>query len=93
MLLPQDIVYGNWNGPHRLYIQEKDSDSCSKFVDRAPSAMSTPSPIRTVIVADFDNDGYEEIFWNNIPGANRLSIKLRNVHSILSAHIVIRSDP
>eukprot|EP00091_Calanus_sinicus_P005345 TRINITY_DN1578_c0_g2_i3.p1 TRINITY_DN1578_c0_g2~~TRINITY_DN1578_c0_g2_i3.p1 ORF type:complete len:337 (+),score=105.99 TRINITY_DN1578_c0_g2_i3:79-1011(+) len=22
-----DIVYGNWNGPHRLYIQKGDSDS------------------------------------------------------------------
>ena len=31
---------------------------------------------RTVIVADFDNDGYEEIFWNNIPGENRLFRKL-----------------
>jgi hypothetical protein len=38
--------------------------------------MAGPSPIRTVIVADFDNDGYEEIFWNNIPGANRLFRKL-----------------
>jgi len=38
--------------------------------------MQVPSPIRTVIVADFDNDGYEEIFWNNIPGSNRLFRKL-----------------
>mmetsp|Transcript_9471 Transcript_9471/g.16516 ORF Transcript_9471/g.16516 Transcript_9471/m.16516 type:complete len:728 (-) Transcript_9471:56-2239(-) len=71
-----DIVYGNWNGPHRLFIQEKDEQGCPKFVDEAPSNMTTPSPIRTVIVADFDNDGYEEIFWNNIPGANRLFRKL-----------------
>ena len=47
-----DIVYGNWNGNHRLYIQEE-----SGFVDRAPAEMQTPSPIRTVIAADFDNDG------------------------------------
>jgi len=71
-----DIVYGNWNGPHRLFLQEKDSNNCSSFVDKAPAAMVEPSPIRTVIVADFDNDGYEEIFWNNIPGANRLFRKL-----------------
>jgi hypothetical protein len=71
-----DIVYGNWNGPHRLFIQEKDANGCSKFADKAPSAMAIPSPIRTVIVADFDNDGYEEIFWNNIPGENRLFRKL-----------------
>jgi len=71
-----DIVYGNWNGPHRLYVQERGNDNCPKFVDKAPPAMAMASPIRTVIVADFDNDGYEEIFWNNIPGANRLFRKL-----------------
>ena len=26
--------------------------------------MATPSRIRTVIAADFENDGHEEIFWN-----------------------------
>ena len=31
-----------------------------------------PSRIRTVIAADFDNDGYEEIFFNNIGEQNRL---------------------
>jgi len=72
-----DIVYGNWNGPHRLYIQERDSEThCPKFVDKAPAAMASPTRIRTVIVADFDNDGYEEIFWNNIPGNNKLFRKL-----------------
>jgi hypothetical protein len=71
-----DVVYGNWNGPHRLFVQEKDANNCPKFEDKATSDMAGPSPIRTVIVADFDNDGYEEIFWNNIPGANRLFRKL-----------------
>jgi hypothetical protein len=71
-----DIVYGNWNGPHRLFVQEKDANNCPTFVDKAPAAMTVASPIRTVIVADFDNDGYDEIFWNNIPGANLLFRKL-----------------
>jgi len=71
-----DIVYGNWQAFHRLYIQEEDSAGCIKFVDKAPRDMQAPSPIRTVIVADWDNDGYEEIFWNNIPGENRLFRKL-----------------
>jgi len=35
-----------------------------------------PSPVRTVIVADFDNDNELEVFFNNIayrgPSANRL---------------------
>eukprot|EP00931_Biecheleriopsis_adriatica_P065316 TRINITY_DN39886_c0_g1_i1.p1 TRINITY_DN39886_c0_g1~~TRINITY_DN39886_c0_g1_i1.p1 ORF type:complete len:703 (-),score=136.11 TRINITY_DN39886_c0_g1_i1:129-2204(-) len=71
-----DIVYGNWQGRHRLFVQEEDSQGCVSFVDRATSEMAVPSNVRTVIVADFDNDGYEEIFWNNIPGSNRLFRKL-----------------
>jgi len=67
-----DIVYGNWQGPHRLYEQSKDGT----FSDAATADMAVASNIRTVIVADFDNDGYEEIFWNNIPGENRLFRKL-----------------
>ncbi|MCO5589362.1 hypothetical protein L7F22_043329 [Adiantum nelumboides] len=34
--------------------------------------MAKPSPIRTVIAADFDNDGFEELFFNNIGTSNRL---------------------
>merc|ERR1719210_3227769 len=70
-----DIVYGNWNGAHRLFVQSRDGNSIS-FTDEAPADMAVASTIRTVIVADFDNDGYEEIFWNNIPGENRLFRKL-----------------
>merc|ERR1719403_81607 len=71
-----DIVYGNWQGPHRLFVQERDADGNASFTDVATDVMAVPSKIRTVIVADFDNDGYEEIFWNNIPGENRLFRKL-----------------
>lgn len=71
-----DIVYGNWQNYHRLFVQEEDENGCIRFVDRAPAAMRTPSAVRTVIVADWDNDGYEEILWNNIPGENRLFRKL-----------------
>merc|ERR1719334_2383020 len=71
-----DIVYGNWQGPHRLYEQSKDESGKVTFNDAATPDMAVASNIRTVIVADFDNDGYEEIFWNNIPGENRLFRKL-----------------
>ncbi|KAM6940491.1 cartilage acidic protein 1a [Xenentodon cancila] len=57
-----DIVYGNWNGPHRLYLQTADST----FRDVATRAFAEPSPIRTVIAADFDNDKELEVFFNNI---------------------------
>ncbi|XP_029991185.1 cartilage acidic protein 1a isoform X2 [Sphaeramia orbicularis] len=57
-----DIVYGNWNGPHRLYLQ----GSNSAFRNIATGGFAAPSPIRTVIAADFDNDKELEVFFNNI---------------------------
>jgi len=62
-------VVGNWEGPHRLFVQSSDG----LWDDIAPPAMAAPSRIRTVIVADFDNDGHEEIFFNNIGQPNRLA--------------------
>uniref|UniRef100_A0A6Q2Y032 ASPIC/UnbV domain-containing protein n=1 Tax=Esox lucius TaxID=8010 RepID=A0A6Q2Y032_ESOLU len=57
-----DIVYGNWNGQHRLYLQ----DDNQRFRDIASAAFSSPSPVRTVIAADFDNDQELDVFFNNI---------------------------
>uniref|UniRef100_A0A7N6ARF5 ASPIC/UnbV domain-containing protein n=1 Tax=Anabas testudineus TaxID=64144 RepID=A0A7N6ARF5_ANATE len=57
-----DIAYGNWNGPHRLFLQ----GSNSKFRNIATGGFATPSPVRTVIAADFDNDKELEVFFNNI---------------------------
>ena len=36
--------------------------------------------VRTVIAADFDNDGYQELFYNNIPGSNRLFSRAKHSH-------------
>lgn len=63
-----DLVYGNWEGSHRLFAQSAPG----KFRDMAPRVMAMPSRVRTVIAADFDNDGHEEIFFNNIGQPNRL---------------------
>ncbi|MBI1256129.1 MAG: CRTAC1 family protein [Chloroflexi bacterium] len=63
-----DLVCGNWEGPHRLFIHQPNG----RFEDVAPAEMASPSRVRTVIAADFDNDGYEEIFFNNIGQPNRL---------------------
>lgn len=67
-----DIVYGNWEGPHRLFIRRE-----GRFVDEAPPEMQQPSKVRTVISGDFDNDGYQEVFFNNIGEANRLFARRR----------------
>jgi hypothetical protein len=63
-----DLVLGNWQGPHRLFVRTADGD----FRDVASRELAAPSQARTVIAADFDNDGYEEIFFNNINQPNRL---------------------
>jgi hypothetical protein len=64
-----DLVVSNWEGPHRLYLQSVES---ANWLNVAPPPMAVSSRARTVIVADFDNDGYEEIFFNNIGEPNRL---------------------
>ena len=62
-----DIISGNWQGYHRLYILRKN-----KFLDLMDLSFNRPSKVRTIIAADFDNDGYDEIFINNIGQSNRL---------------------
>uniref|UniRef100_A0A8B9LJE2 Cartilage acidic protein 1b n=1 Tax=Astyanax mexicanus TaxID=7994 RepID=A0A8B9LJE2_ASTMX len=72
-----DIVYGNWNGPHRLFLQLSNNRK-QRF------KFSMPSPVRTVIAADFDNDNELEVFFNNIAyrgaSANRLFRVSRREH-------------
>ena len=62
-----DIVTGNWNGYHRIFVNEG-----GKFNDKSSLEFKSPSLIRTIISADFDNDGYDEIFMNNIGQPNKL---------------------
>ncbi len=67
------LIIGNWNGYHRLF-----ASSSNNFHDLATSEFKEPSKIRTVISADFDNDGYDEIFFNNIGQPNRMFRLLDN---------------
>jgi len=46
--------------------------SANIFEDIAKPPFDEPSRIRTVISADFDNDGYDEVFMNNIGEPNKL---------------------
>ena len=68
-----DIITSNWNGYHRAYVLED-----KKFKDIATPTYNIPTKIRTVISADFDNDGYDEIFMNNIGEPNKLFKILNN---------------
>ena len=63
-----DLALGNWEGPGRLFVREKQG----AFRDLAPTEWAQSARNRTIIAADFDNDGREEIFFNNIGQPNRL---------------------
>jgi hypothetical protein len=62
------LCWGNWDGPHRLMARRDDGT----WKDRATAGLAFPSSVRTVIAADFDNDGDDELFFNNIGEPNRL---------------------
>uniref|UniRef100_A0A4W3JXQ7 Cartilage acidic protein 1a n=1 Tax=Callorhinchus milii TaxID=7868 RepID=A0A4W3JXQ7_CALMI len=70
-----DVVYGNWMGPHRFFLQSSVNGRV-RFRDVATQMFAMPSPVRTLIAADFDNDQELEVFFNNIAyrgsSANRL---------------------
>ena len=51
-----------------------------------------PSKIRTVISADFDNDGYDEIFLNNIGEPNKL-FKIKENGKLKEIDLAINSEP
>jgi len=63
-----DVVCVNRVGQHRLFVQ----GSQHTFIDSTPESWSEPSNARSIVVADFDNDGFEEIFVQNHGEPNRL---------------------
>jgi len=62
------LLFANWQGPQRLYIQH----AAGLFEDIANADLSMPARIGSVIAADFDNDGHQELFFNIHGEANRL---------------------
>jgi len=86
-----DIAYGNWNGPHRLYLQQGiggfENDVLIEKIKFKNIATGTeyenPTPIRTVIAMDFDNDGNQELFMNNIDYQSRGAPN--SVHSVINS--------
>jgi hypothetical protein len=63
-----DLACGVWQGSHRLFLQRAGGG----FTDCAPADLSVPSHVCSVIAADFDNDGLEELLFLNHGQPNRL---------------------
>jgi hypothetical protein len=63
-----DLLCGAWQGSHRLFLQRAGGG----FSEEAPSDLSLPSHLTSVLAADFDNDGFEELLFINHGQPNRL---------------------
>jgi hypothetical protein len=63
-----DIVYGNNLGPTRLLEQTREG----KFLDVTPEIMKVAYAVNSPVVGDFNLDGYEDLFLNNIRGYNKV---------------------
>jgi hypothetical protein len=75
----------SWEAPNRLFrtdTRTDDGDSTAdspvsptptgEFDEWTPSDFAEPSRIRSVVAADFDNDGRDELFCNALGTENRL---------------------
>ncbi|MBK1841212.1 CRTAC1 family protein [Azospirillum sp. YIM B02556] len=63
-----DLAVGTWDGAQRLFHQRMGGS----FIESANADLSMPGRIFTVVAADFDNDGYEELFFHAHGEPNRL---------------------
>ncbi|MCE9568185.1 MAG: CRTAC1 family protein [Planctomycetes bacterium] len=62
------LCWGNWDGLHRVMTRRENGP----WKNHATPGLAFPSAVRTVIAADFDNDGHDELFFHNVGEANRL---------------------
>ena len=62
------LVIGNRDGGSRLFSR----DPSGRFRDAAPPELTRTEGIRSVVAADFDNDGRQELFCNTLGTPNRL---------------------
>ncbi|MGY3803587.1 CRTAC1 family protein [Pigmentibacter ruber] len=85
-----DLVIGTWEGENSIFFQTKEGE----FENLSPALFCEPRSIRSIIVADFDNDGNEEIFINTNRNKSKMLRYLGNkeweeldIGSMASKHI------
>ena len=62
------LTVGNWEGESRL-LRRTDG---GRYRDDAPAAFRGAERVRSVVAADFDNDGHQELFCNAFGVQSRL---------------------
>ncbi|MFO0824353.1 MAG: VCBS repeat-containing protein [Gemmataceae bacterium] len=80
------LCWGNWDGPHRVMLPRENGT----WKDHATPGLAFPSAVRTVIAADFDNDGHDELFFHNMGEANRLFAWLPRERQTLQCSTLVR---
>jgi hypothetical protein len=61
------LAVGSWEDDNHLFVPTDDG-----FSDVSPPAFADPTRLRTLVAADFDNDGRQELFGNVLGGENQL---------------------
>jgi hypothetical protein len=62
------LVVCHWDAKTSILAQT----SPARFEDRTPPFLRSSAKYRNVVVADFDNDGFDEVFLNSWDGPNRM---------------------
>jgi len=63
------IILAGWETPNRCLVPLLPG---VQWGDRSPAALAGPGRVRSAVVGDFDNDGFEELFLNCLGEPNRL---------------------
>jgi len=70
------LALGSWEDENQLFVPTGEAQTTTggsrAFVDHAPPEFAEPTRVRTVLAADFDNDGRQELFVNVLGSENRL---------------------
>lgn len=83
-----DVIYGNHFGPTRLLEQRNDGT----FQDVATEEMKKSYAVNTTVVGDFNLDGFEDIYLNNIRGDNKVFARYENKWYPLNIEVMAEPD-
>lgn len=83
-----DIAYGNEKGPTRLFEQSRDG----KFKEVTPEIMLNAYAVSAAVAGDFNLDGFEDLYLNNIRGHNKLFSRFEDKWYELDRDILEEKD-